>query len=443
MKTTPHSEPNSATLMKAPSGRQTKDPSHITRPEERQRLFKFLAAMRLTKAFSCILLSVLGSTVANTQQVGNRQQIAFHAQQAQQLLRANQPDQAIPEFRAIIALDPTNIDALANLGVLLYFKGDYAHAIPELQAALSLNPNLWKIQALLGMAQKRTGDADGALRNLEPVFPKLEEKDIQIEVGMELVELYSSQEQLEKAAGVIDLLRNKYPTDVGVLYASYRLHSDLAGESMLSLSLVAPHSAQMYQIMAHELARQGQMDAAIRNYREALKINPNLPGLHYELAEALNASDIPDGKEQAKKEYEAALSVNKFDEKSECRLGTMAYKANDLAGAVAHYSRAVELQPDDPEANLGLAKALMDMKETKKAQALLEQTVRQDPTIAEAHFRLATIYRETGHIPDAKRELEQYQKFRTMKEKLREIYKEMRVRPLGTDSEQPETDSRQ
>jgi len=397
--------------------------------------------MGFPKAFSCVLLFFLGSTVAQSQQADDRQRIAFHAQQAQQFLRANQPDQAIPEFRAIIALDPTNIDALGNLGVLLYFKGDYAHAIPELQAALKLNPNLWKIQALLGMAQKRTGDPGGSLRNLEPVFPKLEGKELQIEVGMELVELYSGQGQLEKAADVIDVLRNKYPTDVGVLYASYRIHSDLAGESMLSLSLVAPHSAQMYQLMAHELVRQGQMDAAIRNFREALKINPNLPGLHYELAEALNASDIPDGKEQAKKEYEAALSVNKFDEKSECRLGTMAYKSNDLAGAVSHYSRAVELQPDDPEANLGLGKALMDMKETKKAQALLEQTVRLDPSIAEAHFRLATIYRESGRIPDAKRELEQYQKYRTMKDKLREIYKEMRVRPSGADSEQQETDS--
>src|SRR5215475_10927890 len=230
--------------------------------------------MGLPKAFSCVLLSFLGSTAARSQQVGNRQQIAFHAQQAQQFLRANQPDHAIPEFRAIIALDPTNIDALGNLGVLLYFQGDYAHAIPELQAALKLNPNLSKIQALLGMAQKRTGDSGGSLASLEPVFPKLEEKDIQIEVGMELVELYSGQEQLEKAAGVIDLLHSKYPTDARVLFASYRIYSDLAGESMLSLSLVAPHSAQMYQVMAHELARQGQMDAAIRDFRQALKINP-------------------------------------------------------------------------------------------------------------------------------------------------------------------------
>jgi tetratricopeptide (TPR) repeat protein len=392
--------------------------------------------MGSTKAFSFVLLFFLGSTVAKSQQVGNREQIAFHAQQAQQFLRANQPDQAIPEFRAIIALDPSNIDALGNLGVLLYFKGDYAHAIPELQAALKLDPALWKIQALLGMAQRRTRDFGGSLANLEQVFPKLEEKDIQIEVGMELVELYSGQEQLVKAAGVLDLLRNKYPTDVGVLYSSYRIYSDLAGESMLSLSLIAPHSAQMYQVMAHELARQGQMDAAIRNFREALKINPSLPGLHFELAEALNASDTQQGKEEAKKEYEAALSVNSFDEKSECRLGKITYQAGDLKGSFSHYSRAVELQPDDPEANLGLAKDLMDMKESQKAQALLEHAVHLDPTNPEAHFRLATIYRQEGRIADAKGELEQYQKFRTMKEKLKKLYQEMRILPAQQERDQ-------
>lgn len=374
--------------------------------------------------------------VAKSQQLDNRQQIALHAHQAQQFLRANQPDQAIPEFRAIIALDPTNIDALGNLGVLLYFKGDYSHAIPDLQAALKLNPGLSKIQALLGMAQRRTGDFGDSLANLEQVFPKLEEKDIQIEVGMELVELYSGQEQLAKAAGVLDLLRNKYPADVGVLYTSYRIYSDLAGESMLSLSLIAPRSAQMYQIMAHELARQGQMDAAIRNFREALRINPSLPGLHFELAEALNASDTQQDKEEAKKEYEAALSVNSFDEKSECRLGRIAYQEGDLKGSFSHYSRAVELQPDDAEANLGLAKDLMDMKENQKARALLEHAVHSDPTSPEAHYRLAAIYRHEGRIEDAKREIEQYQKFRTMKDQLKKIYQEMRIQTSQQEPEQ-------
>jgi tetratricopeptide (TPR) repeat protein len=384
-----------------------------------------------------VIVLFLAAQESKSQQTDSRQrEIARHAQQAQRFLRENHPDQAIPEFRAILTVDPNNVDARANLGVLLFFRGDYALAIPELQAALKLKPTLWKVEALLGMAQKRTGNVKSAITDLEQSFPKVGEQDIQIEVGMELVEIYSGTNDLDKAARIVDLLRNKYPTDVGVVYASYRIHSDLAGESMLSLSLVAPHSGQMHQIMAHELAKQGQMEAAIGNFREALRIDPKLPGIHFELAEALNASDSQEERVEAKHEYETALSSNPLDEKSECRLGAIAYQAGDLQSSLSHYTRAAQLQPDDSEALLGLAKDLLEMKETQKAQGLLERAVQVDPTSVVAHFRLATVYRLQGKIADAKRELEEYQKLKDMKAKLRKIYQQMRVQPMKQDSEE-------
>lgn len=384
-----------------------------------------------------VIVLFLAAQESKSQQTDSRQrEIARHAQQAQRFLRENHPDQAIPEFRAILTVDPNNVDARANLGVLLFFRGDYALAIPELQAALKLKPTLWKVEALLGMAQKRTGNVKSAITDLEQSFPKVGEQDIQIEVGMELVEIYSGTNDLDKAARIVDLLRNKYPTDVGVVYASYRIHSDLAGESMLSLSLVAPHSGQMHQIMAHELAKQGQMEAAIGNFREALRIDPKLPGIHFELAEALNASDSQEERVEAKHEYETALSSNPLDEKSECRLGAIAYQTGDLQSSLSHYTRAAQLQPDDSEALLGLAKDLLEVKETQKAQGLLERAVQVDPTSGVAHFRLATVYRLQGKIADAKRELEEYQKLKDMKAKLRKIYQQMRVQPMKQDSEE-------
>jgi tetratricopeptide (TPR) repeat protein len=388
------------------------------------------------KTFSALLLFAIYPILVTAQELSVHDQVADHAQKAQQFLRAKQPDRAIPEFQSILALEPDNVDALGNLGVLLYFHGDYVGAIPELRAALKLNPGLWKIQALLGMAQRRTGDSAGSMANLEQAFPKLEDRGIQIEAGMELVEMYASREELEKAANVLQVLHEKFPTDIGILYASYRIYSDLAGASMLSLSLVAPQSAQMHQLMAHELARQGQIDAAIRNYREAVKINPNLPGLHFELAEALNASDVQENKHEAKAEYEAALSVDKFDEKSQCRLGSIAYYAGDLKGSLSHYSAAVGFQPDDLEANLGMARVLIEMNETAKAATFAEHALQVDPTSAEAHFRLSTIYRQEHRIADSKHEIDEFQKYRDIKEKLKQIYREMRVRPEGEESEQ-------
>jgi tetratricopeptide (TPR) repeat protein len=182
-------------------------------------------------------------------------------------------------------------------------------------------------------------------------------------------------------------------------------------------------------MMAHELAREGKTEEAIANYRAALAINPALPGLRFELAEMLNNPSVKDGPEEAEREYKAALEVNALDEKSECRLGDIAALRGDQKEAFERYSRALQLQPDDADANIGLAKVLMSMNQPDKAEALLKHAIALDPTSAQAHFRLSTIYRQTGRPEDAKRELAEYQKYKDMKEKLREMYRTMRLDP--------------
>ena len=396
-------------------------------------------AIRLLGA---ILFFFFGSLQGASQSTpGRSQEVASHARQAKEFLKEQRPDLAIPEFRAIVALDPNSVDARGNLGVLLFFQGAYADAIPQLKAALKLRPTLWKIQAVLGMAERRTGDSKSALSNLEKAFPRLQEQKIQIEAGMELIEIHTAAGDLDKAAATVSALHTRYPTDIEVLYASYRIYSDLSGESMLSLSLVAPESARMHQLMAHELERHGDDEAAIRNYREALKLDPRLPGLHFELAEMLNASSAVTEQQEAEGEYKAALSVNPFDERAEFRLGDISSRRGDTQGAYAHYSRAAELQPNDAEANIGLAKVLMVMNQPDKAEPLLQRALQLDPTSAAAHFRLATLYRKAGRIADAKRELEEYQKYKKMKENLRDIYHNMRVTPEKQEGE--EADARQ
>jgi tetratricopeptide (TPR) repeat protein len=385
---------------------------------------------KLKSVFSLFALLLTATTACFSQSASSpQQQIQEHARKAQEYLQQNRPDLAIPEFKAIVALEPNNADARGNLGVLLFFQGAYADAIPQLRAALKMQPSLWKIQALLGMAEKRTGDIHAATGDLEKAFPKVKEQKIRIDTGMELVDIYSNTGKMDKAAATVSVLRELDPTNVEILYTAYRLYSDLTDEARLSLIVVGPNSARTHQMMAHELARQGNTAEAIANYHEALKLEPNLPGLHFELAEMLNSSSAPDAPQQAELEYKAALTVNPFDEKAECRLGDLAAAKGDTSGAYEHYQRAIKLQPNDPEANIGLAKALMAMNEPEKALPLLENAVKLDPTSAVAHFRLSTIYRQMGRTEDAKRELAEYQKYKDMKEKLREVYRQMRLEP--------------
>jgi len=364
-----------------------------------------------------------------------QQQIESHLKQAQADISQNRPDLAISEFKAIVALDPKNVDARGNLGVLLFFQGQYVEAIPQLRAALRLQPNLAKIQALLGLAEKRTGDVTSAATDLQAAFPKLQEEKIRVQTGMELIDLYSATGDLPKAVPVIATLRDKDPDNVEMIYTAYRIYSDLLDETRLSLIVAGPNSARAHQMMAHELARQGHTDEAIANYREALKIDPNASGLHFELAEMLNSSDAAGSREEAEKEYQAALALNPQDEKSECKLGDLAALRGDQNAAAEHYGRALKLQPNDSEAMIGLAKAYMTLNQPEKALPLLEQAVKVDPTNATAHFRLSTLYRKMGRADDASRELADYQKYKAMKEKLRETYRQMRLDPGKKEQE--------
>jgi Tfp pilus assembly protein PilF len=354
-----------------------------------------------------------------------QQQIESHNRQASEYLKENRPDLAVPEFRAIVALDANNVDARGNLGVLLFFQGDYTSAIPQLRAALKLRPALPKIQALLGIGEKRTGDFNAARHDLEEAFPKVQDKKIRLDTGMELIEIYSGTENLDKAAAVVSELQKLEPTNEAVLFTSYRIHSDLAAESLLSLSVVNPNSARLHQAMAHELAKRGNTAEAIENYRAALKLDPQLPGLHFELAEMLSTLATPAGQQEAEKEYEAALEANPSDEQAECRLGDIALQRDDMKEASERYQRALKIQPDDPEASIGLAKVFIAMDQPQKAEPLLQHALKIDPTSALAHFRLSAVYRQTGRPAEAKHELEEFQKYKEMKDKLRTVYSDL------------------
>jgi len=118
-----------------------------------------------------IFLAALHSFSQST--LSKQQQIESHSRKAQEFLKANKPGLAANEFAAILELDPNNLDARGNLGVALFFQSDYDKAAPQLRGALQRQPTLWKIQALLGMCEKRIGQTASAQSDLEKSFPQL------------------------------------------------------------------------------------------------------------------------------------------------------------------------------------------------------------------------------------------------------------------------------
>lgn len=357
-----------------------------------------------------------------------------HSQAAHRYLAEKNPEMAVPEFQAVLASDPGNLDAQANLGVLLYFRGDYAGAEPYLNAAVAQKADLSKIRALLGLAEKNLGKLKEARADLEVAVPQLAEPPIRVQAGLALVELDVAAGEGEKAAGVIAGMRRISPTDPRVLYAAYRIHADLAGEALLSLSLAAPESAQMHQATAHELQKARDSASAITNFRKAAAIDTKLPGIHYELAEALRAAEDPKLRAEADGEYRRAVEQDRKDARSMAALGDLTTDAGDLKGARTWYENALATDPNLAEASIGLAHVLTETGDEVGAAPLLERVVTADPTNTMAHFRLSAVYRKLGRLEEAKRELTEYQRYRAIKERMRTIYKSMREEAPSEDA---------
>ena len=373
---------------------------------------------RLSTGFALLLTATLCLS-----QTTPNQQLASHLQKAQTALHQNRPDLAIPELQAALALEPANLEIRANLGVLLFFQGKYDQALPLLQAVVAAKPDLWKIQSLLGIAESKTGDDHQGRLDLETAFPHIDETKLKINVGLQLIESYTATGELDKASTLIAQLLALKPTDPELLYAAYRIHSNMMAEDLLSLSLAAPDSAQLHQAIAHELQRTHDLEGTIRNLRQALALDPNLPGIHFELAEALHASDDQRLHTEAVEQYKLAVQTNPTDPKAATRLGDIEVEMGDLNAGEKNYQQALKLQPNSADAKIGMANVLTERGDPAAAAPLLEQVIAADPSNYLAHFRLSTVYRKLHRPDDVKRELDAYTKYKDMHEKLTSIYK--------------------
>jgi len=165
---------------------------------------------------------------------------------AQEALKAARPADAIVEFSAILAIDPQNLDARANLGrspsILRATTAKATRICRRLLLKLGKRgqSDLVKLRALLGMAEKRTGKMRPLPATWNKAFPLLTEQKLKVEAGMELIELYYARSDLPKAAEVANVLRQLKPDDPDILYAAHRIFSELADETTLALAMARP-----------------------------------------------------------------------------------------------------------------------------------------------------------------------------------------------------------
>lgn len=376
-------------------------------------------AMRLASVIASLALTQYASAYAQSE-------LAADLERGQAALKVNDQQLAAQQFRTALKLDPANVEAHANLGVMAFFHGDCNAAEEEFRAAIKTAPNLTKAQALLSICERKLGQPT-AQADMQSAFVKLDDAKMKTQVGMELADNYYQQGQLEETAAVLHELLNLNPDNVDILFFAQRVYSELADNTLNKLGVLAPGSARMEQLIAEKLINAGDPKDATEHYQKALQIDPKLPGMHFELAESMMESSPNDTKTQsaAAKELQVAIQTDGDSAGVECQLGRIAMLQSQTEQALAHYRRANELNPKDAQAGMGLA-AVLEMQENhEQAAAYLRMAVASDPFNATAHYRLSQIARELHLDDESKQQMNLYLEIRKTDDKVKNLYRQM------------------
>ena len=214
-------------------------------------------------------------------------------------------------YRLAMRLDPGFLEAAANLSALLLDEGPKRldDAIAVLSEIAKRSPTDARILQNLGQAYAQKGDLERAGKAFEAALAKEDSPKLRFSYGTMLVEAG----QLEKGAEHLRLVLKTAGDDVGTIATIGRLFGvakafqDCVSALDRAVTL-APKDPELWVrrgTCKHEL---GNEEAAVDDYRRAIKIDPKYAAAHYYLGVAMLAMGKP---KTAQNELEQALELGR------------------------------------------------------------------------------------------------------------------------------------
>jgi tetratricopeptide (TPR) repeat protein len=250
------------------------------------------------------------------------------------------------------------------------------------------------------------GHCAEALPILRTALSKAAGRDLRKNLGIRLTRCAMTLNAGDDAAATMRILLHEFSDDPEVLYLAVHVYSDLSVQASRDLLRRAPRSPLVHELNAEALESQGKWDDAAVEYQQALKADPDLPGIHFKLGRLyLSRPRTADTTAAARREFTEELRVDPKNAGAEYVLGELARQAEDWPEAIGHFTRASNLDPRFAEAYVGLGRCLLATHRDNAAVQPLEAAVKLQPGNPEAHFHLATAYRRTGRKADSDREM--------------------------------------
>ena len=139
--------------------------------------------------------------------------------------------------------------------------------------------------------------------------------------------------------------------------------------SAIGLSYFSDNTAKAYDYMARAYLQDGNTEAAIKTYREAIQSYPTRDAFHISL-------------------------------------GDIYYKQGQIAEAEAEYKAAINLDSESTDSRYGLGQVYLNSGRYTEAEAQFKKVVSSSPQSSIGYYGLGQTYRKTGNYSDALAQLD-------------------------------------
>ena len=316
----------------------------------------------------------------------------------QEALKQGQFARAAEEFKKVLALDPSLVEAEVNLGLAYQSLFEYDFAVRLLEKALRERPNLLGPTVIVGMDYLKLGSPEKATPFLRQAL-KLDPSNR--EARQALASCYLGQENFRSAA---EEFRQVAVLDSDKSEAWFKLgheYLDLAARLAYRGAHLYRESAWGHRFLGDLLFQRSRWEDAVQEYRKALSADPRQPGLHTSLGQAyLHAQKLED----AETEFHLELKLDSGNELAWLGLANSQLAKGQATAALESLGKVWEISPEF----LVVQREFPSIELPQQAKASLSR-VQDEPEGPAKHFLLAALYTTTNESALSDRQWKSFQ----------------------------------
>jgi tetratricopeptide (TPR) repeat protein len=317
----------------------------------------------------------------------------------QEALKQGQFARAAEEFKKVLALDPSLVEAEVNLGLAYQSLFEYGLAVRHLTNGLRARPNLLGPTVIVGMDYLKLGSPEKAIPFLHRALT-LDPSNR--EARQALASSYLGQGNFRSAAGefrqiaVLDSDKSETWFKLGHEYL------DLSARLAYRGAHLYRESAWGHRFLGDLLFQRSRWEDASQEYRRALGTEPRQSGLHTSLGQAyLHAQKS----EEAETEFHLELQLGQGNELAWLGLATLQLARDQAAAALESIGKVWEASPEFLAVQRGFPSVELLPASAKDSIARL-QGGQEEPA---KHFLLAALYATANENALSDREWKSFQ----------------------------------